>query len=100
MKSISTLLLFFVLTSFSSSDLLPTSLKITIVDELGNVVKGADVTLYPTNKDYREETNQLLPQLRMPKGALPLKNLNLRFILCMQLKKKGITMLPVSKQIC
>jgi len=75
MKSISTLLLYFVLTSFSSSDLLPTSLKITIVDELGNVVKGADVTLYPTEKDYREETNPIASSVTDAKGRVTFKKL-------------------------
>lgn len=34
-----------------------TSLKITVIDELGNIVEGASVQLYGTEEDYRNETN-------------------------------------------
>ncbi len=36
---------------------LPTTLKVTVINELGNPVKGAEVTLYLTEEDYRAETN-------------------------------------------
>ncbi|UXP32512.1 carboxypeptidase regulatory-like domain-containing protein [Reichenbachiella agarivorans] len=37
--------------------LLPTSLKITVLDELGNPANGTNVTLYATKEDYRAEIN-------------------------------------------
>lgn len=40
---------------------LKTSLRITILDELGNPVEGAEVTLYPTQEDYRQEENPVMP---------------------------------------
>ena len=48
-----------VFSSFKSSDwkFLPTTLKVTVLDELGNPVQGCKVTLYLTENDYREETN-------------------------------------------
>ncbi len=44
-------------TCASSFQILKTSLKITVIDELGNIVEGAAVQLYPTDDDYRNETN-------------------------------------------
>lgn len=35
--------------------LLPTFLKVTVLDHLGNIVEGATVTLYASEEDYFEE---------------------------------------------
>ena len=44
--------------SFSSPDqLFKTSLRLTILNELGNPVEGAKVTLYNSLEDYRQEEN-------------------------------------------
>ncbi|TRX56083.1 carboxypeptidase regulatory-like domain-containing protein [Fulvivirga sp. M361] len=43
--------------AMSSFQLLKTSLKITVIDELGNIVEGASVQLYPSEEDYRNEVN-------------------------------------------
>ena len=43
--------------AMSSFQLLKTSLKITVIDELGNIVEGAAVQLYPSEEDYRNEAN-------------------------------------------
>lgn len=61
MKRFTFLLAFtFVLYSFSSTDsILPTNLKITVLDELGALVVGAKVTLYGNEEDYRNEENAL-----------------------------------------
>ncbi|MGK7396758.1 MAG: carboxypeptidase-like regulatory domain-containing protein [Candidatus Cyclobacteriaceae bacterium M3_2C_046] len=48
--------------SFSSrlnADLLPTKLRITVIDNLGNKVEGATVTLYANEFDYRNNENQV-----------------------------------------
>lgn len=41
----------------SGFQILKTSLRITVIDELGNIVEGATVQLYATEEDYRNETN-------------------------------------------
>jgi hypothetical protein len=45
--------------SFTSREnqLLKTSLKITVLNELGNPEEGVVVKLYKTEKDYEDETN-------------------------------------------
>jgi uncharacterized GH25 family protein len=45
------------LLAFSPSQILNTSLRLTLLDELGNPVEGAEVTLYSTQEDYRKEQN-------------------------------------------
>ena len=61
------------------SRLLPTSLKITVIDHLGNVVKGATVTLYGTKEDYMEEKNPLFPaQDTNDKGIVKFRKLEPR----------------------
>ncbi len=36
---------------------LSTSMRITVIDNLGNFVEGAEVTIYKTEEDYRNGTN-------------------------------------------
>lgn len=43
--------------AFAPSQIFNTSLRLTIIDELGNPVEGAEVTLYHSLDDYREEQN-------------------------------------------
>ena len=52
---------FFFLFSFTttSEQLLPTSLRITILNELGNVESEAEVTLYGNSEDYKKEQNAI-----------------------------------------
>ena len=72
------LLLVFTLTmsSFELNSPLPTSLRITIIDELGNPVEGASVQLYATDEDYRAETNPVSEaQLTDKKGKTTFKKL-------------------------
>ncbi|PIB37358.1 hypothetical protein BFP72_02625 [Reichenbachiella sp. 5M10] len=40
---------------------LPTSLKITVLNELGNPSPGTAVTLYGSKEDYRAELNPIAP---------------------------------------
>ena len=50
------------LLAFSGPDqILKTQLRITILNELGNPVEGAEVTLYNSDEDYRKEQNPVLP---------------------------------------
>jgi len=69
------LLMLFMASSITAASLLPTSLKITIVDELGNVVEGAKVTLYATEQDYRAETNPIDSSVTDSKGRVTFKKI-------------------------
>ena len=72
---------FLTLTGFKSENgiVLPTSLKLTVLDYLGNVVDGAAVKLYLTEDDYREETNQVgQTTYSDKKGKVTIKNLEPR----------------------
>lgn len=63
--------------SFVPSHLiLPTSLKITVLNSLGNPVEEAKVTLYSTEDDYRNEKNAVSETLQTDaKGQVKFKNL-------------------------
>lgn len=53
-----TLLLLTTISIVSSSyQVFKTSIKITVIDELGNIVEGASVQIYGSQEDYRNETN-------------------------------------------
>ena len=55
---------------------LPTSMRITVLDYVGNFVEGAAVQLFLTEKDYRGETNQIGDtQYTDKKGRVTIKNL-------------------------
>ncbi len=63
-------------TQEASAQLFSTKLKITVIDDLGNVVKDAKVTLYANEADYTKETNAVQPyQLTDSKGRVTFKNL-------------------------
>ena len=54
-----------------------TKLKITVVDELGNIVPDAKVTLYGSEADYNKEVNAVQPfQLTDSKGRVIFKKLD------------------------
>lgn len=51
--------------------ILKTQLRITILNELGNTVEGANVTLYNNDEDYRQEKNPVMEtQLTDSKGRV------------------------------
>lgn len=50
-------IIFFALSAFSATQVFKTNLKITVRNELGNVEEGVSVQLFPTEEDYRQETN-------------------------------------------
>lgn len=63
-------------TNEASAQILSTKLKITVVDELGNIVKDAKVTLYATEADYNKEQNPVQPyKLTDSKGRVTFKKL-------------------------
>ena len=57
------ILLFVVSMALSSwipkSTILPTSMKVSVIDNLGNFVDGAAVTLFHNEDDYKNETNSV-----------------------------------------
>jgi len=57
---------------FSSySQLLPTNLRITVLNSLGNAEEGVSVTLYANEEDYRQEKNPVTEtQLTDKKGRV------------------------------
>lgn len=55
---------------------LPTSLKITVLNELGNVEEGVKVTLYINDNNYKSEENPVSEsQITDKKGRVTFKNL-------------------------
>jgi len=53
-----------------------TNLRITIQDDLGNVLEGATVTLFANNEDYRSSSNPIAgPLLTDKKGRVTFKEL-------------------------
>ena len=79
MKLKSLLLLFLVVflnTSFvAKKSLLPTSLQIRIIDELGSYVTGAKAILYDNESDYFNEENALQEKTSDAKGRVLFKKL-------------------------
>ena len=71
------LLLSALLFSFAPpTQLIPISLRVTVLNELGNPEKGAVVTLYKTRQDYEKEQNPALPaQTTNDKGVAVFRNL-------------------------
>ena len=58
------------------SQLLPTNLKITVRNELGNVEEGASVRLFATKADYEKEENAVTEALLTDKkGVVKFKDL-------------------------
>lgn len=67
---------FMILTAFDRVDYFPTSLKITVVNELGNTVEGAEVQLFLTPEDHKNETNPATEKLLTnEKGQVKFKDL-------------------------
>jgi len=55
--------------------ILNTSLTITVRDELGNTVSGAEVRLFETEEDYLKEKNVAFSGVSDSKGLVKLKKL-------------------------
>lgn len=78
-KSVCLVMVMVFLTAFNSTKefALPTSLKITVLDELGNIVEGATVVLFTTEEDYKAETNPITVEEKTDKkGRVTFKNLD------------------------
>ena len=55
--------------------ILNTSLTITVRDETGNTVSGAEIKLFKTEQDYLKEVNVVMEGTSDAKGVLKLKKL-------------------------
>ena len=55
------LLAAFMIIACAPSQVMKTSLRITVLDELGNPVEGATINLYANESDYRSSTNPVAP---------------------------------------
>lgn len=47
----------FIILSFAPAQLVKTSLRVTVLDETGNYVEGATITLYDNEDDYHQSQN-------------------------------------------
>jgi len=63
--------------SFKNIDdqLLPTKLRITVIDGLGNPTEGAEVLIFENEKDYRAGENEVAKALSDNKGRVTFKDL-------------------------
>lgn len=67
---------FFAMSPKAEAQIFNTKLKITVLDELGNFVKDAEVTLYATLEDYKAEKNPVQKMLLSDsKGKVTFKKL-------------------------
>ncbi|WP_224997973.1 carboxypeptidase-like regulatory domain-containing protein [Cesiribacter sp. SM1] len=51
-----------ILLACAPSQILKTSLRVTVLDELGNPVEGASILLYGNESDYRSSKNPVVPK--------------------------------------
>jgi uncharacterized protein (DUF2141 family) len=59
----------------ASAQLFNTSLTITVRDETGNTVEGAEVKLFKSEQDYLKEQNVVLEGVSDAKGLVKLKKM-------------------------
>ncbi|UXX77909.1 carboxypeptidase-like regulatory domain-containing protein [Reichenbachiella carrageenanivorans] len=61
---------------FADFKFLPTSLKVTVLDELGNPVEAAEVTLFKNKEDYKAHVNPLEKKVTDESGEVVFKKLD------------------------
>ena len=70
------LLFLLVLYTPAPSQVFMTTLRVTVLDELGNVVQNAQVTLYGNRGDYEKSENAVAgPELTDEKGRVTFKDI-------------------------
>ena len=77
MKALSVALILLVGTTLQSSaeaQLLPTKLRVTVINGLGNFVEGASVAIYETEADYRASENAIAVLKTDKKGRVTVKD--------------------------
>lgn len=66
----------FLNTNQAEAQIFSTKLRITVLDNLGNVVPDAEVTLYANKADYNKEVNPVKPTVKTDKkGRVTIKGL-------------------------
>ena len=65
----------FCISSLNADDLIGTSLKITIRNDLGNLESGVSVSLYANKTDFQKEENPVQQGTTNEKGLVTFKNL-------------------------
>lgn len=75
MKIILTIFLVYVAQALTPDQILNTSLTITVRDEVGNIVSGAEVKLFKNEQDYLKEANVVMEGTSDAKGLVKLKKL-------------------------
>ena len=73
-KSLSLLLVLIVITGFASY--LKTNLTITVRDELGNLVAGAEIKIYSNRENWEKEVNPVLEGTTDEKGVAKFKDIS------------------------
>lgn len=74
--SLATLVTFSAFTSSDTNQVLSTALRVTVLDNLGNVVENAKVTLYGNSGDYENSENAVAgPSFTDAKGRVTFKGL-------------------------
>lgn len=67
----------FAQTQEAKAQIFSTKLKVTVLDDLGNVVQDAKVTIYGSKVDYSKEVNPVQPfKLTDSKGKVTFKRLD------------------------
>ncbi len=74
-KTLFSLLFAIILLPQAEGQIIKTSLTLTILDEIGNQVPGATVTLYETEADYLAEKNPAASGVSDKKGIVKFKDL-------------------------
>lgn len=69
MRTIISLIILSVL-SVAHAPVLPTKMRVTVLDRLGNPTEGATVTLYKSEEDYRTSTNAVQTGQTDKKGVV------------------------------
>lgn len=75
MKVILTIFLVYVTQALAPDQILNTSLTITVRDEVGNTVSGAEVKLFKNEQDYLKEEHVVMEGTSDAKGLVKLKKL-------------------------
>ena len=64
------------LTIAQNMQLMPTNLRVTVLDDLGNIQEDVEVTVYANEQDYRFETNPVAgPEVTDEKGRVTFKKI-------------------------
>ena len=59
----------------AKGQIIKTSMRLTVLDELGNVVEGAKVRLFANENDYKKEENAVAEGVTDAKGLVKFKDL-------------------------